>query len=437
MNNQESYRALLIGVCDYGEDSGFDRLLGPPNDIKGMNQALQDPSAGLFTVKTLLNPATGPLRTSIQKFLSQANSDDHLLLYYSGHGEISGHSGQLCLTSREGEREALDGSSQRFDEMYEWIRTSPARSVIVILDCCRAGSGFKGGAPDFTSYFDRAPGIGDSEDKPEFTKAIKVLAAVPSYTTTADALSATEMSPFTADLYRALASDAPPDQRGLITLSSVLKVVRDLAVSRGSPLPQAWGTDTGQDPYIAMRPHYMRQLLHAAGLGETNLMRRGAAYLNDEEIHCEIDQVEQLVGHFQQLHPTVATVGGLVSTGKTWILCDVRDQLTAAGWNVVTLEPAQLTIDPDHLRIALKKYALGLLDRDEPNLIIIDSLEWNEDWAEFVASLDDFTTIDDDSAFGVSVLAAMEGRSVQGADARGVAPAPGPEPAIYFSKRSG
>ncbi|XVV36254.1 caspase family protein [Streptomyces sp. CA-100214] len=141
----EEYRALLIGVHKYGEDSGFGLLKGPPNDLHELECVLRDPITGLFSVREpLLNPNTGDLRIGVQKFLAGASRDDHLLLYYSGHGETSSRKRQLCLTSAESSRTTLDASSLSFDECYEWIMDSSARSVTVILDCCRSGIAVKG-----------------------------------------------------------------------------------------------------------------------------------------------------------------------------------------------------------------------------------------------------------------------------------------------------
>lgn len=402
----ERFRALLIGVWEYGAESGFDGLLGPPNDLAGLREAFQDPPTGLFAVSALPNPSTGELRGRVQRFL-RASADENLLVYYSGHADI-GSTGNLCLTSREADREYLDSSGLGFNELYDWVRLSQARTVTVVLDCCKAGSGFtKGSEPDLAGFFDRTRSAGDG-----LGKTIRIVSAVPDYTNAPDAAAGTEMSPFTADLYAALTGAAQADENGLVALSAVVAHLRAAAEERRTAPARVWGGDAGRDPYLAMRPDHLAIRLRASGLCEGTLVRRGAAVAAGREIRLEAPQVGRLASHFEERHPAVATVGGGVGSGKTWILCDVQDRLRAAGWHVVFLEPSADPVDSDRLRLDLRTYALGLRGRTERCLIVIDGIEWSETWSEFVAALDELTGLDgrDDAAgFGVSVLVALEG----------------------------
>lgn len=261
MTAGQQYRALLIGVWSYVEGSDFDSLRGPPNDISELGRVLQDPIVGMFTVASLPNPTTGQLRTRVQKFLDQADNNDNLLLYYSGHGESSKESGQLCLTSVEAERSALDGASLAFNECYTWVRSSPARSVTVILDCCRSGIAFKGGVPDFdfAAYFD--DGGEELASRRQPAKAIKVLTAGSGYENALDGLTDDAMSPFTARLRDAIESTAVADERGLVSLDAVVQAMLPGLEEKG-PLPPTLGNRRrGRTTHSATRA------LHRSGDG--------------------------------------------------------------------------------------------------------------------------------------------------------------------------
>jgi hypothetical protein len=400
MTGDPAYRALLIGVWDYAADSGFKPLLGPPNDVRELGRILRDSKVGIFAVKELLNPTTGSLRTGVQKFLDLADKNDNLLLYFSGHGESSAKNGQLCLMSAEGDRAALDGSSLSFLECYEWIRDSPARSVTVILDCCRAGSAFKGSGPDFTKFFSDSSKV----NRPIPHKAIKILSVGSGFENALDAKKSIDTSPFTAQLCEALSSTAVADENGLVPLHAVVASIRS-AATESTLAPRVWGTDEAEGPYLAQRPQYVDQLLDAAGLRETRMERTGAASHDGRDLHVDVQQADHIVSHLMNNHPTTAYVGGLIGSGKTWILCDVGERLLEHGWHVVALQPSREPFSAQKLWSALKKYAARLRDTNDRSLIIIDGIEWTDTWAEFVSGLQELAELE---GFGVSILSSLE-----------------------------
>ncbi|MEW9530814.1 hypothetical protein [Microbispora sp. NPDC049125] len=403
MSVPERYRALLIGVWTYGAESKFDNLLGPPNDLKNMTRAFRDSPTGIFAVESLPNPGVLELRTAVLNFLVGAKNE-HLLLYYSGHADIGERSGKLCLSSAQSKRSDLDASGLSFADVQEWARTSAAQSVTIILDCCKAGAEFlKGADADIENFF-----VDPDEPDKRSNKTVMTVAAVPGHAKARDALKADAMSPFTEELHDAITVSAVPDDRGLVTLSAVMDRLHTVQKERKTPLATIWGGHQGLNPYLAMRPGHLGHLLKEAGLQENTLRRQGGAEVDGTEIRLDVEQVAQLVDYFQENHPGVATVGGAVGRGKTWILCDVRDRLRAVNWHTVDLEPAAEISDADGLLLALKKYALGLRDEADRCLLVIDGIDWSPTWSEFVAKLDELNRIDPESGYGVSVLVSLE-----------------------------
>jgi hypothetical protein len=412
------FRALLVGVWTYAPDSGFASLLGPPNDLEHLSSALRDPPSGRYAVSKLPNPTTGELLVTVQGFLQGAGRQDNLLLYYTGHGELSVNDGQLCLTSREGVRGTLDGSSLRFDMLHSWIKASPARSVTLILDCCKAGRAFKTSEPDIAGFlredlkdldvFTGQDVAGSSRpDGQSSAKAVNVLAAVPGYTDCPDAIDSSAMSPFTADLCETLTSLAPANEAGEVSLAVVVKHLCAEASATGRAMPYMWGAYGGANTYVAIRPSFLKDNLARSGLVPTKLQRTGAAQWRGEDLHVVLEPVHQIASHISKHHPALATIGGNIGRGKTWALCDVEAKLTHNEFRVITLVPSVEISDPDRLLLALKKYARSLQTDERPIVIIIDGIEWSILWEDFVKGTGELLRLDDGGG-GVSVVMALE-----------------------------
>jgi hypothetical protein len=87
--------ALLIANSEY-QDPILRRLAAPPVDAERLTQVLKAPEIGGFDdVRSLVNQPEGALRREIEGFFDQGRKDDLLLLYFSGHGVLDKHWGQL------------------------------------------------------------------------------------------------------------------------------------------------------------------------------------------------------------------------------------------------------------------------------------------------------------------------------------------------------
>jgi uncharacterized caspase-like protein len=141
------YRALLIGNSTYPADEhNLQPLKGPARDIAALNRALVDPATGMFTDGdvTLLPEVSSPraLR-ALGAFFGNADRDDVLLLYFSGHGKLD-LSGRLHLCMQDTETTDLLASAVSSTRINEFVEASRARNAVIVLDCCYAGA-FRGG----------------------------------------------------------------------------------------------------------------------------------------------------------------------------------------------------------------------------------------------------------------------------------------------------
>lgn len=142
------YRALLICNSVFPlEPVQLPRLSGPVRDGLAMWSTLTDPETGLFlpeNVEVHFESEKADILEAAEKFFRHSDPDDVLLFYYSGHGKR--HRSNLYLCARNTTVDLLFSSSIPGAELRSIMEATPARSVIVILDCCHSGA-FKGDPP--------------------------------------------------------------------------------------------------------------------------------------------------------------------------------------------------------------------------------------------------------------------------------------------------
>ncbi|MCD6404568.1 MAG: caspase family protein, partial [Planctomycetes bacterium] len=136
--------ALVIGIDDY---QALGRLTTCRNDAGELARTLVE-SAGYTPNRVLLltddaakpqnRPTLATMERRIQQVAVLAGGEDSLLIYFSGHGVTREGKGYLV---------PMDGDERRavaLSWIKETLSTSKARSKVLILDACHAGSAAKG-----------------------------------------------------------------------------------------------------------------------------------------------------------------------------------------------------------------------------------------------------------------------------------------------------
>ncbi len=132
--------ALLIGNQSFEEGSGFEPLRGPHNDVDALHAVLADDARGGFTeVRPIKDARHRDLGQEVMRVLREATLEDEVLIHYSGHGELD-HKGRLFLAAADSRTEQLAMTALRASDLQEWMAESPARTVVLLLDCCFAGA---------------------------------------------------------------------------------------------------------------------------------------------------------------------------------------------------------------------------------------------------------------------------------------------------------
>lgn len=137
----EFSRAVLIGTSDFELSERLPSLPAVQQNLVGLSEALRDSRSGILArdqcviIDTPDSPASFLHR--LRKVANQA--EDLLLVYYAGHGIRHGTRDELYLTVRETNPDLLNGTAVPFSWLRETIENSPARTKLVILDCCYSG----------------------------------------------------------------------------------------------------------------------------------------------------------------------------------------------------------------------------------------------------------------------------------------------------------
>ena len=185
------FKALLVANWDYADPQERLRpLRGPSHDLGALRQAILHADFGLFRppaeIQERDNLTVQRMSEAFESFLGKAEKGDHLLLYYSGHGELLADE-QLGLCGVDFTSDAMETGCFDTNRLTGWRKGSKARSLIVVLDCCYAG-GFKSGGRFTNAVLDRS-----------FGQGIAVLSSS-GLEQTADAEGDDTPSPFTAAL---------------------------------------------------------------------------------------------------------------------------------------------------------------------------------------------------------------------------------------------
>lgn len=145
-------RALLVGIGDYQEATGFSPLEGPPNDLKLMREWIveglgADPEA-VAVLRDKQATSKGIQEAFQRHLVAPSQPEDVVIFYFSGHGTQVHDLGPV-RDERDEEDEALVTADFREEDTSTWftddmihrhLSAVKAGHVLVMFDCCNAGT---------------------------------------------------------------------------------------------------------------------------------------------------------------------------------------------------------------------------------------------------------------------------------------------------------
>ncbi len=277
-------RALIIANDTY-DHASLGQLRAPAADAEALAEVLGDPEIGGFTVSVVHNEPSHEVQAQIEDVFADSQSDDLLLLHFSGHG-IKSDTGELFVAARNTRPDRLGSTGVSADFIQRCMRSSRARSVVLLLDCCYGGAFGEGvavRAAGPVNVMDSFPAsrLGGGRGRAVISASSAIEYAFEGTTLAAD--EHPKPSVFTSAVVDGLRTgDADRDEDGLVSLDELYDYVFDRVRAENPKQTPGRDVEMAGDLYIAqsrrrrLRPVPIPEAV-AAALRETNpTYRRGA-----------------------------------------------------------------------------------------------------------------------------------------------------------------
>ncbi|MCX2922116.1 vWA domain-containing protein [Streptomyces sp. NEAU-W12] len=235
-------RALLVGVSEYD-------LTEPPHGVPGdlpavkhnVNRLREVLSHGRVFGEHEITVARSPSLEHFERALLSAAAEAKgvLLLYFAGHGAIPSAGDELFLQMRNASvvagGHAVFPGAEPFTTVLTMLATSPARRIVVILDCCFAGN---------------AAWVRETlSDKHRLLLMMSVQA-----NHRIDAGDPRTPTPYTAELVRLLDEEGGTGFLDLAERMRERMAARGLSTVRGDAWEPQWRAEPGEDVLLAAKP---------------------------------------------------------------------------------------------------------------------------------------------------------------------------------------
>ena len=133
---QETRYAILIGNRYHPFDEHLVDLWAPERDVDGMADVLGNPQIGRFDhVRRLKTRSHRDILDEVQRMFLQAQKDDLVLFYFSGHG-LFDEQGHLHLAVMNTQSSLLHVTSLPLETIKEMIDACRSVRIVLIFDCC-------------------------------------------------------------------------------------------------------------------------------------------------------------------------------------------------------------------------------------------------------------------------------------------------------------
>ena len=242
--------AVLVASSRFPDEPKLEDLNCPENDVDGLHEVLSAEMQGAFTdVVVLKNKPHYEVLKAINRVLRDAERDDLVLMYYSGHGKLDG-AGRLHLATVDTELGALEATSIPAQHIMNFVDVSNSKKTALILDCCYSGAIekalFRSGLDDQlnqmsggrgTYVLTASTGVQLAKEKEEDSYGL-----------------------FTKHLIEGIRSgDADRDGDGLISMNEIYNYVHDQVLTESHQEPMKWDLNVRGELIIARSPKIPRE----------------------------------------------------------------------------------------------------------------------------------------------------------------------------------
>jgi predicted nucleic acid-binding Zn-ribbon protein len=129
--NFGNYYALVIGNDNY---TNFSNLKTPVSDAKSVASVLRSQYG--FKTSVLKNASKRKMLSAFNTFVKRLSTQDNLLIYYAGHGQLSGGGHWLPSDAETSNRKSWIPNTQ----LTNFIDAMKAKHILVVADSCYSGT---------------------------------------------------------------------------------------------------------------------------------------------------------------------------------------------------------------------------------------------------------------------------------------------------------
>ena len=261
-------RAILVGNSKF---ASLPTLRCPGADVEAMKQVLSDENICWFSpVYALLDAPHNEIFTRINEVLRDADKEDLVLIYYSGHGLLDNR-GRLYLAANNTDPSLLHATAVSVSAIRDCLSQSRCQRFVLILDCCYAGAA----TADFRRNYS---GISTDFAREEVVEGIgEFVMSASNAIQRAEEKQNDSLSLFTKHIVEGLSnSSADTDGDGVVALNELYSYVRDRLAGEGRQEPLRWVSGSAASFIISRTPRSrenliqdnVRQLINRPGILE-------------------------------------------------------------------------------------------------------------------------------------------------------------------------
>lgn len=142
--------AVLVGVNEYEDEFNYGQLSVCVSDAEAISNGLinsgyNEQRIYLMTDQSDEIPERANIIARLKSVADATESEDLLMFYYSGHGDMQGD--ESYLVGRDGRRNSLEDTGVSLSRVEKIIQKAAARAKVIILDACHSGANIGGKGP--------------------------------------------------------------------------------------------------------------------------------------------------------------------------------------------------------------------------------------------------------------------------------------------------
>ena len=373
-------KAVLIGSSTFPNSRGALRPLRcPAADVEAMRGALADEERCWFNpIHILLDASHNDVLVRINEVLRDADKEDLVLVYYSGHGLLD-TLGKLHLATADTDETLLPATSVPLSAIRDCLLHSRCQRFVLVLDCCYAGAAgrqFAGKVKERLDEFsgDLPGGVGEFV----LTASTAVEAA--------EQKENDRLSVFTKHFVNGIRSGAADtDGDGLIRLEELYEFVRGGVLAESHQEPQRWALGSAGSFILARTPDATQNLIQESV--REKLRQRGIAERLPPAILAGLREMTKMkLEEFRTKH------NGTGALAYAWARGDVKTKDLIDQWYRLRTDLSgvdQASEVPGERRWRVVDAArVSVLDLVGPTYLLDNNyhfLDWNPAFDELVA----------------------------------------------------